>query len=138
MKPHFIDANVFLRTVVVEDDQVSHDCKKFLEKVKLNNVRGLTSSVVVAEVVWVLASYYKLTRPSIAEVVEAITSLRGLKIVRTDSIKLAVDIYRDSGVKYVDALIAATDKIQEKKWVVVSYDKDFDKLGVRRVEPGQI
>jgi len=42
MKPHFIDANVFLRTVVVEDDQVSHDCKKFLEKVDFTILESIT------------------------------------------------------------------------------------------------
>jgi len=45
-------------------------------------------------------------------------------------------MYSSKNVKFIDAMIASVDQIVSGSWVVVSYDKDFDKLGVKRAEPG--
>lgn len=41
-------------------------------------------------------------------------------------------------VKFIDAMIANVRQIKSKKWAVVTYDKEFDKLGVLKMEPGNI
>ena len=41
-------------------------------------------------------------------------------------------------MKFIDALIASHKSIQEEAAVIVSYDKDFDKLGILRKEPKDI
>lgn len=50
----------------------------------------------------------------------------------------AIDLYQKHNIKFVDALIASHPKMQNKEIVVVSYDKDFDKLGIKRQEPAEV
>jgi predicted nucleic-acid-binding protein len=38
--------------------------------------------------------------------------------------------------KWIDCLIASAPDIQSGETAVVSYDRDFDRLGVVRLEPG--
>lgn len=47
-------------------------------------------------------------------------------------------MFEQKPVKFIDALLASIKEIKEKKWKVVSYDRDFDKLGVVRIEPKEI
>ena len=64
--------------------------------------------------------------------------LRGLRVIDNYQLSKSVEIFEKKPVKYIDAMIASVEPIQEKKWVVVSFDKDFDKIGVLRKEPGEI
>lgn len=138
MKKYFIDTNVFLRVIAVESLSQRDDCLAFFHKVKHNKIKVVTSTEVLAEVVWVLKSYYKLSKSKICESVRSIINLKGLKLVQSNRLKEAVEIYETKSVKFIDAMIASIKPIYEKKWVVVSYDKDFDKIGVIRMEPKNI
>jgi len=138
MKKYYIDTNIFLRVLVVEEKNQSKQCINFLNKVKNNQVRAVTGNIVIAEVAWVLKSYYKFSKEKIVEFVKSIINLRGLTIEDNLDIRKSLEIFANENIKYVDALIASIKEIQEKKWTVVSFDKDFDKIGVNRKEPGEI
>lgn len=67
---------------------------------------------------------------------KSIINLRGLEICdQYDYLKEAVELWEKYSVKFIDALIASNKEILEKKIIIVSYDKDFDKLTVIRQEP---
>ena len=53
-------------------------------------------------------------------------------------ISVAISLYAAQSVKFADALIASHPLLRQGKLIVVSYDADFDKLGVKRVEPEAI
>jgi predicted nucleic-acid-binding protein len=88
--------------------------------------------------VWVLGSIYKIERAGIVQLLKAITSMSSLKLVNTFQTEVANRLYESKSVKYIDALIASVPEIENRKWVVVSYDKDFDSLGVVRREPNEV
>ncbi|MCG2692402.1 PIN domain-containing protein [Microgenomates group bacterium] len=138
MKKYYIDTNIFLRALVVEEKNQSQQCINFLNKVKNNQVRAVTGNIVIAEAAWVLKSYYKFSKEKIVELIKSIINLRGLIIEDKLNIRKGLEIFANENIKYIDALIASIKPIQEKKWTVVSFDKDFDKIGVIRKEPGQI
>lgn len=138
MKKYYIDTNIFLRALVVEEENQSKQCIFFLRKVKNNQAKAVTGNIVIAEVAWVLKSYYKFSKEKIVELVKSIIHLRGLTIEDNLDIGKGLEIFANENIKYIDALIASIKPIQGKKWTVVSYDKDFDKLGVIRKEPGQL
>lgn len=135
---YFIDTCVFLRTLVKENEEIFKQCYLFLKAVKTNKIRAVTASIVLAEIVWTLNSFYQLPKPQVVEAVRSIVNLRGLKIVDKYNHLFSLDLYEKKKVKYIDAVIASIDEIQARKWIVVSYDTDFDKLGIIRKEPGQI
>jgi predicted nucleic-acid-binding protein len=135
---YFIDTNIFLRTLVKEDERSFDACQKFLAKVKRQKIKGLTGSLVLAETVWTLSSYYRFSRRQVVKAIKSIISLKNLKIIDNYNHPLALELFNESKVKYIDSLMASIDQVQEKKWQIVSYDKDFDKLGIRRIEPGDL
>ncbi len=138
MNRYFIDANIFLRTFIKDDKKTFNQCIKLLNAIKINKFQAATSSVILAEVAWTLRSFYALSRSEIAEALGSIISIRGLQIVDNFNHQKAISVYKQKNIKYIDALIASIEKVDKKEWIIVSYDKDFDKLGVVRKEPGEI
>lgn len=132
----FIDTNIFLRVLVKgNDDKVFNDCCRLLEKVKFKKFHGYTSSLVLAEINWTLGSYYSLPRQDAAEALQGIINLKNLGITDNFNASYAIALYKETNIKFVDCLIASIKEIRIGNIPVVSYDKDFDRIGVRRLEP---
>jgi len=131
---YFIDSNIFLRVLIQEDVQSFQICSNILAQIEGKKINAVTSDLVFAEIVWVLTSYYKRPRSEIVESVELINNMP-MKTVNTFDRSIAIRLYDRYSVKYIDALIASIDPISKKKWTIISYDKDFDKLGVLWKEP---
>ncbi len=142
MKEHslyFIDTNIFLRVLIKENEKTFGECFGILNKIKKGEIKAFTSSLVLAEINWVLGSFYRFSKFQVAESLKGIINLKGLKIVDKHNLRLAVSIYEKHNVKFVDALIASNFLIFRNKFlaVVVSYDRDFDRIGIKRKEPGE-
>lgn len=136
---YFIDTNIFLRYFTDEkNDKVFKDCSLLIKSIKLGKLSATTSHLVIAEVAWTLPTSYGSRKSQVLKVLKAIETLNGLKLVNTFDTRMANKLFEDYSIKYIDALIASNPKIQARKMIVVSYDKDFDKLGVVRKEPSQI
>jgi predicted nucleic acid-binding protein len=138
MQTIFIDTNVFLRVLVREDEKAFGDCKALLGAIREGKYKAVTSGLVLAEMVWVLRSYYGVERNEVCEKLKGMLALKNLRIVDGYDHGLAVKLYSEHNVKFIDACIASISQVREKKVTVVSYDKDFDSLEVRRVEPGEL
>lgn len=132
---YFLDTNIFIRVLELENKKVFNECCKVLDLVKNSKIKAYTSSTVLSEIVWVLGSSYDESREKILKGLSSILKLNNLKIVDNYDLSKALELYSDFSVKFIDALIASNPDIQAKKMVVVSYDKDFDKLKVKRLEP---
>lgn len=135
---YFIDTNIFLRVLYKEYPLIHQDCRIFLQAVKENKINACTATVVLAEVAYTLKSYYKFDKEKILEGLKGIVNLANLDIIDTYNHLLALQLFEKYSVKYIDALIASMDAIQNKQMTIISYDLDFDKLPVLRKEPNQI
>ena len=135
---YFVDTNVFVRYFVKDSEQSFIECRGIFDDLAMSSLKAVTSSSVIAEIHWVLKSYYKLPKVEIVDYVSRILSIRNLDIDNLDSPLLANSIFQDSSVKFIDALIASHPRIQDGSMSVISYDKDFDKLGVKRMEPKSV
>lgn len=138
MSRYFIDTNIFLRIIVKENKKAYSECVELLRLVEQRKIVTVTSHLVLAEIVWTLSSYYKFSRREISEVLEGIQNINNLKIIDGYKPQVALKLYANSNAKYIDCLIASIPLIHSKKWTVISYDKDFDKIGIVRLEPKQI
>lgn len=137
-KSYFIDTNIFLRVLVKEDERVFNECFAFLEQVKAGNIRAYTSSLVLSEVNWVLAKLYGFDKTEVVAALKSITHLRNLKISDTCSASEAVSMYEANNVKFIDSMLASNDVFTKKNAYMVSYDRDFDTLGINRKEPKEL
>ena len=135
---YFIDSNIFLRALHKENRKFFLDCVRLLKNIKENRIKAYTSTIVLAEVVWTLQSFYGIEKDKIISGLKGITSLNGLKITDNYNNVLALDIWQKHSVKFIDALIASDPAVQDKSACIISYDRDFDKLKVLRYEPKDI
>lgn len=135
---YFIDTNIFLRTLINDNENFFKECVGFLELVKNGKIKAQTSCLVLSEVSWTLSSFYNSGKDKVVESLYSIINLKNLKFNEKFNSNFGVQIYEQNNIKLTDAFIASHSKIQSKEMIVVSYDKDFDKLGVIRKEPGEI
>lgn len=135
---YFIDTNIFLRPIAKDDARKVKDCEELFQKIKNSEIIAFTSNIVLAELVWVCGSFYKIKKEEIIEILKAVSNFKNLKIVDNFNQSLAIEIYKDNSVKFIDALIASNSKIFQREIIVISYDKDFDKMNILRKEPKQV
>jgi len=133
---YFIDTNIFLRILVKEDKKTFKECYHFLKSVDAKKIKAITSSLVLAEIDWVLESFYKFKKAEVIKCLKSILKLKGLKMIDNIDISSAVEFYRKYNVKFIDALIASNPEIYRGNIILISYDKDFDKIeGLVRKTP---
>lgn len=121
-----------------DDEKTFRDCLGFLNKIKKGKVKAFTSNLMLAEINWTLLRFYKFPREKVIEGLYSILKLKNLSIVDRFNSILAIEIYKNFSLKFIDALIASNPQIYQKKIIIVSYDKDFDKINLIRKEPKQI
>lgn len=132
---YFIDTNVFLRTLLRDDEKTFRDCVNFLGMVKKKQVRAYTSTLILAELNWILLKFYKVPKEKALQSLYSVLTLNNLKFADDFNQNLGIKIYEKHPIKFIDALIASNPEIQNKEMIVISFDKDFDKLGIIRQEP---
>lgn len=135
---YFLDTNIFLRIVVQDDRKKADDCEALIKMMRTGKIRGITSHLVLAEFVWTCLGLYRLHKSEVLKLVRGIVSITHLSLSDEYDTLRALNYYEEHGVKFIDALIAAHVSVREHGSTIVSYDTDFDKLGLIRLEPAQI
>lgn len=135
--PCFLDANIFLRFLTGDDRRKAEACRRLVQKAVEGKVALSTDPMILAEVVWVLESYYGLKRGEIAIKLEMILNTSNLTVSEGDAFAQAVELYAGSGIDLADCFAAATAACEGA--TLVSYDRDFDSIEeIVRVEPGDV
>lgn len=138
MKTYFVDTNIFLRVIIKENETSYKESSLFFKIAEENKIRIVTSNFVLAEIAWVMESFYKLDKEKIVAALKGIRVLKNIKFADGVNFDKAISIFSKVNVKYIDALIASNKNINLGRWKIVSYDKDFDKIGVARLEPSKL
>src|SRR3990167_9460780 len=102
-EPVFVDTNVFLRFFVRDVEPFYQKAKGLFEKAEKGEIRLETSEMVIAEIVWVLESYYGFTKTEIEEVVDTILETRNVKVTNHSRVKEAVNLYTLGKMDFIDA-----------------------------------
>ncbi len=135
MKTYILDTNVFLRIFSGLDSVQKNECSLLLKRIEKGDVIGIVPNLVLSEIVWVLSSHYKHSKTDVISAVKSIINIVKIKFVDGYNTLSALNMFENKSVKFIDSQIASIPQVYDGKWSVVSYDRDFDKLGVKRVEP---
>lgn len=122
----YVDTNVLIMIGEGKEEYI-----KWLQAKEEKDEKMMVASIVMAEVIWVLKSFYKKNREEINQFVDSIVATRCLQLRSKHNIKKALELYKQSGIKFTDCLIASYMKAED---VIYSDDLDFEKLGVKRRE----
>ena len=107
MELHYVDTNVFLRFLTVDIPEKARAAERLFTKAVNGEIKLITSEVTIAELVWTLEKYYKLSRYHIREIIEGILSTSNLEITNSDMIQAAIEIYESQNVDYIDGYTIA-------------------------------
>jgi predicted nucleic acid-binding protein len=128
MKSCFIDTNLFIRYLTNDDPQKADRVERLLDQAVKGDIKLITAEIVLAEVVWVLESYYNLEKTRIAEMLKAILSTTGLEVLNGRIVESALQYYSLQNIDFVDAYIVA---LMNKHKIAGIYS--FDKKHLNRI-----
>lgn len=135
---YFVDTNIFLRLFIREDNQTFQETKGVIKLINEGKIKAFTSHLAMAELEWTMKSYYQILKKDRLVFLEAVLRLKNLKLVDNFDLTAALNFYRNYQVKFIDCLFASNPLISSGKAVIISYDKDFDSLKIKRIKPGDI
>jgi len=126
-----LDTNVVVRFLVQDDQVQSAIANRFMSRLGREKP-GFISSVVLAEITWVLSRAYKSSREDIARAVEGLLRSAELIVENADAAYRALAIYQASpSAEFADALIAETASLAGAA-ETVTFDKNAaSSLGMR-------
>ena len=131
----FIDTNIFIKFLVNDIPQKADACEKIFKNAVARKETLFTTEMVIAEIIWVLESYYELSQLEVQEKVEKILNTPNLICPHKDLILNALTIYGEKNIDYIDAynaLILKNKGITE----LYSYEKHIDRMDwLTRLEP---
>ncbi len=131
----FIDTNIFLRYFEREDEQAYRKTEKLFTEIVNGNITGISTSLVIAEVIWVLEKFYNWDKEEICNNIKLILRTPNIIFKERAILLEAINIYRERNISFIDAYNYSYMKANNVT-KICSLDKDFDKLpDIKRLEP---
>ncbi len=129
---YLIDTNIFLEIMLARSK--SRECEGFLELIKSGEKKGFVTDFSIHSIIVIMGSYGRKTE--LKKFLKSLTAYEGLTIYNTsisDEIK-AVDISLKTGLDLDDSIQYFAALSTGAKGIV-SLDKHFDGLDVKRIVP---
>jgi predicted nucleic-acid-binding protein len=133
----FVDTNVVMRFLLDDDQRMAGEARRLVGQAESGVFEIHISHLVIAEVVWTMTTQYRLPKQEIVDLLVDLLDLRSLRVDHKDMLRRALLAYRSNNVDFVDAYHVA-DCERRGLRVICSYDRDFDRMGAHRVEPGAL
>jgi len=124
-----IDTNLLVRFLTDDEPNKAKAVDTLLLKAGRNELKILIPNVVIAELVWVLESFYRMTADEIINLVEAILNTPGAEIQDKSIIAATLKLYRSKNIDFIDAWIIAFAKNKQVKTIYTFDKKHFRDIG---------
>ena len=127
----FVDTNILIRHLTGDPPDQAARATRFLTAAD----ELLLADLVVAEVVYVLESFYEVPRARVAELVRAIVAFPAVVVLDPAMLLRALEVYETARLDFAEAYLVAQAE-RSGVGVVASFDRAIDRVGtVRRLEP---
>jgi uncharacterized protein len=107
IEPTFADTNLFLRFLTNDVPEQADAVEALLNAAAQDRTRLVTNPLVIAEFVWTLESFYRLSKETIQAMILAILNTPGLEVVDEEIVLQAIHGYVEKNVDFIDAYNAA-------------------------------
>jgi len=130
----WVDANVVLRYLLRDHEELFAEAARVMDRAERGEVNLHLASITVAELVWVLDSFYGYPREEVSRVIESFLTADGVVPQEREIVLQALSDYATLNVDFVDAYLAA--KAAATGRPVYTFDtKDFARLPAERFSP---
>lgn len=121
----FVDTNVFLRFFVRDVESFYQKANDLFERAEKGEVKLETSDMVIAEIAWVLESYYDFSKSEIKEIIDTILETKNIKVANHLKVKDAIRLYESGRMDFIDAYNITYIKVKDYKKVATFNKKHF-------------
>jgi predicted nucleic-acid-binding protein len=127
----FVDTNVLVRHLIGDPPKLARRATAYLQR----ESELLVADLIVAETIYVLESFYGVSRPEISEAMRALIVMESVSVVDAPLLLRAVEIYEYDRLDFAEAyLIASAESTGVMQ--VASFDRPIDRVkSITRVEP---
>ena len=127
----FVDTNVLVRHLTGgPPDQAARATRLQAQATQL-----LLPDLIVAEIVYVLESFYEVPRPRVAELVRAIVAFPTIEVADEPVLLRALEVYEVHRLDFADAYLVAEAETSGVN-AVASFDRAIERVPtMRRVAP---
>lgn len=131
----FLDTNIILRYLTSDVPKKAKKCEDLFKRVINGKELLYSTTLVIAEVVWVLEKAYKLPKNELVMRVQRILNTPNIEFDERDTLLAAVGLYSLKEIDFIDAYNAISMENKEIK-EAYSYDSHFDQIPpIKRKEP---
>lgn len=128
----FVDTNVLVRHLTGDPPTLAVRATRYLEGAD----ELLLPDLILAEIAYVLESFYETPRAKVAETLRAVLAFPAITVVDAGLAQRAVEVYDVHRLDFAEAYLVASAE-RSGIGVVASFDRSIDRVGtVRRIEPG--
>ena len=127
----FVDTNILVRHLTGDPPELAARATRHLA-----GADGLLlPDLILAEVAYVLESFYETPRAQVATTLRAVLAFPAIRVIDADLLQRTVEIYEVHRLDFADAYLVASAE-RTGIGVIASFDKAIDRVGtVRREEP---
>lgn len=130
MTAWFVDANIFLRFLTVDDRGQHEKAVRLFDAARRGECRLATGPPVLFELAWTLRAAYKQPKAGVLEILKAVFATPGLTLIDAPLVADALTLASATGSEFADAYIAASCRAAKCSGVATFNRKDFARLGV--------
>jgi predicted nucleic-acid-binding protein len=122
-----IDTNILVRLIVDDEPKQAVAARDFIHDRCTPDAPGYISSIVLAEVAWILARGYGYSRNDIADAIERVMETAQLQVESSTDVAAALADYRRGPAGFTDCLIGHLNRTAECTHTV-TFDRKVAKL----------
>lgn len=127
----FVDTSILVRHLTGDPPAQASRATRYLEQAE----DLLLADLILAEVTYVLESFYEVARSQVAATLRAILAFPAIRVLDADLLQRAIEVYEVNRLDFADAYLVASAE-RTGVGVVASFDRSIDRVGtVRREEP---
>lgn len=127
----FVDTNILVRHLTGDPPEQAARATRFLADAD----QLLLADLVLAEMVYVLESYYEVERPRVAELARSVVGFPAVVTVDVMLLLRTIELYEVDRLDFADAYLVAAAEATGVG-LVASFDRRIDRVGsVERVVP---
>ena len=133
-RPCALDTNVIVRFVTQDHPSLSPKADEIMRAISEDRLAVVLDPVVLAEVVFVLTSFYKLSNESVSEALKSLVIADNVLMDAKAKYLLALDIFGTANVHFGDACACAA-AVQDCGGRLISFDRILSRVpGISRLE----
>lgn len=130
-KTVLLDTNILLRFLRHDQPQHFVYVRNLFQEAEKGTIDCYIDPVVLAEVVWTLASFYKVNRSEITSKLETLLAQKWMVNEHKQTLLSALHQYQETNLDYIDCWLLAVS--EEKQIPIETFDEKLNKRQKMRI-----